>query len=51
MVTIGFDPVIYTVDESAGSANVTVNVLNGTLDRDMRVRLMTSLTGGTANGN
>ena len=51
VVTIGFDPATYTVNEGAGNVSVTVNVLNGTLARDMRVRLMTSLSGGTANGN
>ena len=50
-VTIGFDPATYTVNESAGNVSVTVNVLSGTLVRDMRVRLLTSLNGGTANGN
>ena len=51
MVTIGFDPATYTVNEGAGNVSVTVNVLSGTLVRDMRVRLLTSLNGGTANGN
>ena len=50
VVTIGFDPATYTLNESAGNVSVTVNVLNGTLDRDMHVRLMTSLSGGTATG-
>ena len=36
--------------ESAGSVNVTVNVLNGTLARDVHVLLMTALTDGTATG-
>ena len=51
MVTIGFDPATYTVNESAGNVSITVNVLNGTLARDMHVCFMTSLNGGTANGN
>ena len=49
-VTIGFDPATYTVNESAGDVSVTVNVLNGTLDREMHVRLVTSLSDGTATG-
>ena len=39
--------------ESAGSVNVTVNILNGTLARDVRVLLLTALTAltnGTATG-
>ena len=36
--------------ESAGSVNVTVNVLNGTLARDVQVLLMISLNDSTATG-
>ena len=50
MIIIGFNPAIYTVAESAGSVNITVNVLNGTLARDVQVLLMTSLTDSTATG-
>ena len=50
MITIGFNPTTYTVTESAGSVNVTVNILNGTLARDVHVLLMTSLTDSTATG-
>ena len=50
MITIGFNPATYTVAERAGSINVTVNILNGTLARDVRVLLMTALTDGTATG-
>ena len=50
MIKIGFNLAIYTVAESAGSVNVTVNVLNGTLARDVQVLLMTSLTDSTATG-
>ena len=50
MITIGFNPATYTVAESAGSVNVTVNILNGTLARDVCVLLMTALTDGTATG-
>ena len=48
VITIGFNPASYTVAESAGSVNVTVNILNGTLARDVHVLLMT--TNGTATG-
>ena len=48
MITIGFNPTTYTVTESAGSVNVTVNILNGTLARDVPVLLNTSLTDSTA---
>ena len=47
---IGFNPATYSVAESAVSVNVTVNILNGTLERDVRVLLMTALTDGTATG-
>ena len=50
MITIRFHPTTYTVAESAGSVNVIVNMLNGTLVRDVHVFLMTSLTDGTATG-
>ena len=50
MITVGFNTVTYTVSESAGSVNVTANILNGTLARDVHVLLMTSLTDGTATG-
>ena len=48
MITVGFNPATYIVAESAGSVNVTVNILNGTLARD--VPLMTALNNGTATG-
>ena len=50
VITIGYNPATYTVAESAGSVNVTANILNGTLDRDVCVFLMTALTNGTATG-
>ena len=50
MITIGFSPATYTVAESAGSVTVTVNILNGTLARDVHIYLMTALTDGTATG-
>ena len=50
MITVGFNASIYSVSESAGSVNVTVNILNGTLARDVRVLLITALTDGTATG-
>jgi len=48
VVTIGFDSVTYSVLEDAGSVNVTLSILNGTLARDVVVRLFKS--GGTAIG-
>ena len=50
MITIGFNPATYSVSESSGSVNVIVNILNGTLARDVQVFLMTALTDGTATG-
>ena len=50
VITIGFNPATYTVAESGGSVNVTVNILNGTLARNVCVLLMTALTNGTATG-
>ena len=50
VVTIGFDPVSYSVlEEDASSVNVTVSVLNGTLARNIVVTLST-VSGGTAIG-
>ena len=50
VITLGFNPATYSPKESAGSVNVTVNILNGTLARDVHVLLMTALTDGTATG-
>ena len=36
--------------ESAGSVNVTANIVNGTLARQVNVLLMTALADGTATG-
>ena len=41
VVTIGFSQAQYTVQESAGSLNVTVHILNGELDVNVTVRLAT----------
>ena len=49
MVTIGFDLATYLVLEDAGSANVTVSILNGTLARNVEVTFST-VPGGTATG-
>ena len=49
MVTIGFNTVAYSVLEDTGSVNVTVSVLNGTLDRNIVVTFSTE-SGGTATG-
>ena len=50
MVTIGFNPATYSVDEDVGSVNATVSVLCGTLARGVSVVLETSLRDGTATG-
>ena len=50
VITIGFNPATYTAAESADSVNITVNILNGTLARDVQVFLMTALTDDTATG-
>ena len=49
MVTVGFNTVAYSVLEDAGSVNVTVSILNGTLARNVVVILSIEL-GGTATG-
>ena len=49
MVTIGFNTVPYSVLEDAGSVNVTVSVLNGTLARRVEVTFST-VPGDTATG-
>ena len=48
VVTIGFDPVTYSVLEDMDSINVTVAILNGTLARNVAVSLLVS--DGTATG-
>ena len=50
MVTIGFNPVNYSVAEDAGSVNVTLSLLSGTLNRAISVDLATSFNNGTATG-
>ena len=50
VVTIGFSPATYSVDEDAGSVSVTVGVLSGTLARGVSVVMVTSLNDGTATG-
>ena len=49
MITIGLNTVAYFVLEDAGSVNVTVSILNGTLDRNVVVTLSTE-SDGTATG-
>ena len=49
VVTIGFNTVAYSVLEDAGSVNVTVSVLNGTLARNIEVTLST-VSDSTATG-
>ena len=50
MVTFGLDPANYSVSEGAGSVNVTLSLLSGTLARGVSVVLVTSLNDGTAIG-
>ena len=49
VVAIGFNTVAYSVLEDAGSVNVTVSVLNGTLGRNT-VMTMSTESDGTATG-
>ena len=49
VVTVGFNTVNHSVLEDAGSVNVTVSILNGTLARNVVVTL-SPLSGGTAIG-
>ena len=49
MVTIGFNTVVYSVLEDAGSVDVIVSLLNGTLARNVVVTLSTAPS-GTATG-
>ena len=49
VVTIGFNTVNHSVLEDAGSVNVTVSILNGTLARNVVVTLSTE-SDGTATG-
>ena len=50
MVTFGLNPANYSVGEGAGSVNVTLTLLSGTLARALSVVLETSLNNGTATG-
>ena len=49
VVTIGFNSVTYSVLEDAGSVNITVSIMNGTLARNVVVTLST-VSDGTATG-
>ena len=40
-VRVGFDPMDYSVDESAGSINLTIRILEGTLERPVTVSFST----------
>ena len=40
-VKIGFDPVMYTVDEGAGTVRLTIKVLDGSLGRDITLNYRT----------
>ena len=47
-VEIGFDPVMYTVDEGAGTVILTVKVLDGSLDREVILNYRTDDVTATA---
>ena len=49
-VTFGLNPANYSVAEDAGSVNVTLSLLTGTLTRALSVVLETSFNDGTATG-
>ena len=49
-VTIGFNITEYSVNEDAGSVSAVVSVLNGTLARDVSVRVFTSDATATSEG-
>ena len=49
-VTIGFNVTEYSVSENAGSVSAIVSVLNGTLARDVSVRVFTSGATATSEG-
>ena len=49
-VTIGFNIMEYSVSEGAGSVSAVVNVLNGTLARDISVGVSTSADSATSEG-
>jgi len=50
VVTFGLNPVNYSVAEDAGSVNVTLGLLSGTLARGLSVVLATSFNDSTATG-
>ena len=47
VVTVGFNTVNHAVLEDAGSVNVTISILNGTLARNVVVTLLTLSSGRT----
>ena len=49
-VTIGFNITEYSVSENASSVSAIVSVLNGTLARDVSVRVFTSDATATSEG-
>ena len=42
MVTVGFDPTTYSVNEVDGFVELSVLLLQGTLERDITVQFFTS---------
>ena len=49
-LTIGFDPVQYTVNEQSGSVEVNVSVLDGEIPSGISVEVSLVERSGTANG-
>lgn len=47
VVLIGFEELLYFIDESSGAVNVTVGVLLGTLSGDVMVQLTTNENSAT----
>ena len=47
---VGLNPANYSVAEDAGSVNVTLSLLRGTLAQGFSVVLVTSFSDGTATG-
>ena len=50
MLVVGFSPVSYTSRESDSKANVTVEILDGTVGIGDTVNLVITIEDGTANG-
>jgi len=51
VVIVGFRPETYTVNEVAGSIQISVALLNGSLERDVTVPYFTSSGSATESGD